>query len=120
MKTIECPNCRYKGEESYFEYADETRHAVSCGRCLCEFKVSSREIVDPGCEVRFRNCDACGETLVEGSNAYGVVFGEMDYPDYGSFVADDLAPWDRVFHQECWEELMVFSLHNPGNPFKKS
>lgn len=120
MKTYECPNCHYKGDESHFEYADESQLAVSCGRCLCEFKVSSGEITDPGYEIRFRSCDACEKTLVEGVDTYGVIFGEMDYPDYGGFVAGDLSPWDRVFHRKCWEELIAFALHSPGNPCKKN
>jgi hypothetical protein len=144
MKKLECPNCRYKGEESDFEYADETHCSLLCGRCLCEFKVSSGKITDPGYKIHFRNCDACRETLIEGDRSYGVVFGEMDYPDYGGFVADDMShrsygvvfgemdypdyggfvaddmsPWDRVFHQQCWEELIAFALHHPENPARK-
>lgn len=120
MKTLECPNCHYHREESYFEYADETRSTVACDRCQCVFELASRKVVEPGEKIRFRTCDACGETLVEGSDAYGVVLGEMDYPDYGGFVPEELVPWDRVFHRNCWEELIAFALHHPENPCRKT
>lgn len=53
-----------------------------------------------------RHCDACKAELKEGEEAYAVTTGELDYEQYGGFVADDLSPWHNIFHRECWEELI--------------
>lgn len=59
-----------------------------------------------------RHCSDCGEPLEEGEEAYAITSGELDYEKYRGFVADDLSPWEHVFHKKCWEVFITFTLQH--------
>lgn len=57
-----------------------------------------------------RHCDDCGKELKDGEEAYAITTGELDYVQYGGFVADDMSPWYRIFHRKCWEENILAKI----------